>query len=62
MMGSATVAEKRTLLGQLLNNMRKDMNLLNKSNPGTNFAEQEEGNDFSSTLLANVNFTLQHKA
>ena len=54
MMSSATVAEKRTLMGQLLNDMRKDMNLLDKSNQVTNFAEQEEENDFSPTLLANV--------
>ena len=54
MMGSATVAEKRTLMGQLLNDMREDMNLLDKSNQVTNFAEQEEENDFSPTLLANV--------
>ena len=53
-MSSATVAEKRTLMGQLLNDMRKDMNLLDKSNQVTNFAEQEEENDFSPTLLANV--------
>ena len=54
MMSSATVAEKRTLMGQLLNYMCKDMNLLDKSNQVTNFAEQEEENDFSPTLLANV--------
>ena len=54
MMGSATVAEKRTLMGQLLNDMREDMNLLNKSNQVTNFAEQEEENNFSPTLRANV--------
>ena len=53
-MSSATVAEKRTLMGQLLNDMREDMNLLDKSNQVTNFAEQEEENDFSPTLLANV--------
>ena len=41
-------------MGQLLNDMRKDMNLLDKSNQVTNFAEQEEENDFSPTLLANV--------
>ena len=41
-------------MGQLLNDMREDMNLLNKSNQVTNFAEQEEENDFSPTLLANV--------
>ena len=54
MMGSATVAEKRTLMGQLLNDMREDMNLLDKSNQVTNFAEQEEENDYPPTLLANV--------
>ena len=48
------MAEKRTLMGQLLNDMRKDMNLLDKRNQVTNFAEQEEKNDFSPTLLANV--------
>ena len=42
-------------MGQLLNDMREDMNLLDKSNQVTNFAEQEEENDFSPTLLANVN-------
>ena len=41
-------------MGQLLNDMREDMNLLDKSNQVTNFAEQEEENDFSPTLLANV--------
>ena len=41
-------------MGQVLNNMREDMNLLDKSNQVTNFAEQEEENDFSPTLLANV--------
>ena len=41
-------------MGQLLNDMREDMNLLDKSNQVTNFAEQEEENDFSATLLANV--------
>ena len=53
-MGSATVAKKMTLMGQLLKNVFKDMNLLDKSNQVTNFAEQEEENDFSPTLLANV--------
>ena len=53
-MGSSTVTEKRTLMGKILNNMRKDMNLLDKSNQVTNFSEQEEENDFSPTLLANV--------
>ena len=42
-------------MGQLLNDMREDMNLLDKSNQVINFAEQEEENDdFSPTLLANV--------
>ena len=41
-------------MGQLLNDMREDMNLLDKSNQVTSFAEQEEENDFSPTLLANV--------
>jgi len=41
-------------MGQLLNNMRENTNLLNESNLVTNFAEQEEENDFSPTLLANV--------
>ena len=54
MMGSTTVAEKRTLVGKLLDDMRKHMNLLDKSNQVTNFAEQEEENDFSPTLIANV--------
>ena len=48
------MAEMRTLMGQIVNNMREDMNLLDKSNQVTNFAEQEEENDFSPTLLANV--------
>ena len=41
-------------MGQLLNDICEDMNLLDKSNQVTNFAEQEEENDFSPTLLANV--------
>ena len=48
------MAEKRTLMGQLLNNMRENTNLLDESNQVTNFAEQEEENDFSPTLLDNV--------
>ena len=41
-------------MGQLLNNMRENTNLLNESNQVTNFAEQEEENDYPPTLLANV--------
>ena len=41
-------------MGQLLNNMRGNTNLLDESNQVTNFAEQEEENDYPPTLLANV--------
>ena len=41
-------------MGQLLNNMCKNINILDKSNQVTNFAEQEEENDFPPTVLANV--------
>ena len=34
--------------------MRENTNLLDESNQVTNFAEQEEENDYPPTLLANV--------
>jgi len=47
MMDSVTEAEKTTLIEQLLNNMRENMNLLDENNQVTHFAEQEEKTDLS---------------